>query len=78
MNLPPYHPNCRGIVTVEEANSELGGSAIEAGIMFSPSADLTPDELGARMFGDFDDLDSALLDSLMGGAAGAIIYGDNE
>ncbi len=78
-NLPPYHPNCRGIVTLEVKNSgaslTLGGSAVQAGVMLSPSEDLSPDELAERMFGEFDNLDDALLGSLVGGA---IIYGDNE
>lgn len=82
-NLPPYHPNCRGIVTLEVKNS---GASLSAGTLvpsFAPgtalqlTADLTPEQLGARMFGDFDDVDSALLDAVLGGG-GALIFGDNE
>jgi hypothetical protein len=73
LNLPPYHPNCRGIATIEggEGDAGLGGSAIEAGVFLSASADLTPDQLAARMFGDFDDLDGAILDNLLGSGVGA-------
>ena len=82
MNLPPYHPNCRGIVTLEEKNrgatllpfttsSVVPGSALQ-------SADLTPDELAAQMFGDFDDLDSAMLDSALGIGAGALFFTDGD
>ena len=81
-NLPPYHPNCRGIVTLEVKNrgaslSVLGGSAIQPGVALQSTADLTPDQLGARMFGDFDDTDGAMLDAVLGGG-GALLFGDNE
>lgn len=82
MNLPPYHPNCRGIATLEQTG---GGKALAAFATSSvvpgtalQTADLTPDELAARMFGDFDDLDEALLGTLLGAGAGALIFGDNE
>jgi hypothetical protein len=82
MNLPPYHPNCRGIATLEVKNSGaslnvLGGSAVQAGVALQSTADLTPDQLGARMFGEFDDVDGAMLDAVLGGGA-ALIFGDNE
>lgn len=81
LNLPPYHPGCRGIATVEATTQgaalTLGGSAIQSGVLLSPSSDLTPDELAARMFGDFDNLDDVYLDTLFGTGAAAL-YGDNE
>ena len=81
-NLPPYHPNCRGIVTLEVENrgaslSGLGGSAIQPGVALVATAELTPEQLGARMFGEFDDVDGELLDAVLGGGA-ALIFGDNE
>ncbi len=82
MNLPPYHPNCRGIATLEVKNSGaslsgLGGSAVQPGVALVDSAELTPDQLGARMFGEFDDFDGDLLDAVLGGG-GALLFGDNE
>lgn len=84
-NLPPYHPNCRGIVTLEVKNSGaslsvLGGGAVHsfaAGVALQSVAELTPEELGARMFGDFDSVEGDLLDVVLGGG-GALIFGDNE
>jgi hypothetical protein len=82
LNLPPYHPNCRGIATLEDQNSRasltLGGSPIQAGVLLAPSADLTPDELAGRMFGDFDNLDDSLLAGLIGAGTGEQVFGDNE
>ena len=79
MNLPPYHPNCRGIATLEVKNSgaSLSGGAVNAGIALRQTEDLTPDQLGARMFGDFDDVDASMLDAVLGGG-GALVFGDNE
>jgi hypothetical protein len=79
MNLPPYHPNCRGIATLEVKNSgaSLSGGAVNAGTALTASEDLTPDQLAARMFGEFDDVDSAMLDAVLGGG-GALVFGDNE
>jgi len=82
MNLPPYHPNCRGIATLEVENrgaslNVLGGSSIAPGHALVGSAELTPEQLGARMFGEFDDVDGNLLDAVLGGG-GALIFGDNE
>ena len=82
MNLPPYHPNCRGIATLEVKNSGaslsgLGGSSVQPGVALVDSAELTPDQLGARMFGEFDDVDGNLLDAVLGGG-GALVFGDNE
>lgn len=78
-NLPPYHPNCRGIATLEVKNS---GASLNVGVGVFGSRlvdtnDLTPDQLGARMFGEFDDADGAMLDAVLGGG-GALIFGDNE
>ncbi len=83
MNLPPYHPYCRGIVTLEVKNrgADLAAgfvaSSIAPGRALSVSADLTPDQLAARMFGDFEALDAETLSIALGvGAAAA--FGDNE
>ena len=78
-NLPPYHPNCRGIVTLEVKNSgaSLSGGAIQPGVALTASEDLTPDQLAARMFGEFDDVDGNMLDAVLGGGSG-LVFGDNE
>jgi len=79
MNLPPYHPNCRGIATLEVKNSEaaLTLGAVNSGVALRQTEDLTPDQLGAQMFGEFDDVDGNMLDAVLGGG-GALIFGDNE
>jgi len=79
LNLPPYHPNCRGITTLEVKNSgaSLSLGAIQPGVALTATEDLTPDQLAARMFGDFDDVDGNLLDAVLGGG-GALVFGDNE
>lgn len=74
MNLPPYHPYCRGIATLESKNSRasaLASGAIAPGYAMTGTGDLTSEQLGARMFGDFDEADGALLDSLLGIGGGA-------
>lgn len=74
LNLPPYHPNCRGIATLESEKSRASAlltGAIAPGYRVTGSGDLTSDQLGARMFGDFDEADGALLDSLLGIGGGA-------
>ena len=81
LNLPPYHPNCRGIVTLEVKNSGaslsvLGGSAVQPGVALQSPAELSPEQLAARMFGDFDDVDGDLLDAVLGGG-GALLFGDD-
>lgn len=81
MHLPPYHPYCRGIVTLEQRGGMqqpalLGGLA--AGERMLDSGDLTPDQLAARMFGDFDDLDeTALVLALGAGGSAAFGVGDD-
>lgn len=76
LNLPPYHPNCRGIVTLEEKNrvqpAALGGLAM--GERMLDSGDMSPDELGAMMFGDFDGLDDQFLALALGAGAAADFY----
>lgn len=80
LHLPPYHPNCRGIVTMEKQGSNqqpaiLAGLA--AGERMLDTDDLTPDQLAARMFGEFDDLDDAFLAAALGaGGAAAFDVGD--
>jgi hypothetical protein len=77
-NLPPYHPNCRGIVTLEVKNRGASLSEVAVpGVALRSSDELTPDQLGARMFGEFDDVDGDLLDAVLGGG-GALLFGDNE
>jgi len=78
MHLPPYHPNCRGIVTLEDQNSRASLNAGDPALlglaggqrMVSTDA-MTPDELSAQMFGDFQDLEGGLLDAILGAGAGA-------
>lgn len=76
MHLPPYHPNCRGIVTLEDQNSRAtlnagGALGLSAGGRIVSSEAMTPDELSAQMFGDFADLEGGLLDAILGVGAGA-------
>lgn len=78
MNLPPYHPNCRGIVVLEVKNR---GSAFPiAGVgaaRLTSTEGLTQEQLASRMFGDFDDLDDQALSFALGVGAGSD-FGDNE
>lgn len=80
MNLPPYHPNCRGIVTLEQKNRVGTGSVLglAAGERMIDSGDLTPDQLASRMFGEFDDLDDAYIASMLGAGGAAIYDGGDE
>lgn len=75
LNLPPYHPNCRGIVTLEEKNRAAAAPALLGGLAMGErmidSGDLSPDELGAMMFGNFDDLDAQFLALTLGAGAAA-------
>jgi len=72
MELPPYHPYCRGITTLEIANQgsalSLGvsSSGVSSGRLLHSSEDLTPDQLASRLFGDFDDLDNLFVDGILG------------
>ena len=80
MHLPPYHPNCRGIVTLEDKNSRASLSAgdsalgLAAGERLVSTDALTPDELNARMFGDFADLEDGLLGAILGAGAAAEFF----
>lgn len=81
MHLPPYHPNCRGIVTLEQAGAGQSPailSGLAAGERMLDTGDLTPDQLAARMFGDFDDLDDAYLGAALGVGAGAAFGVDDD
>lgn len=87
MELPPYHPNCRGIATLEvrnrgaSLNLGLQASGVSAGRLLHSSEDLTPDQLQNRLFGDFDDLDELFMDSILGVGAGAAFgtdFGDED
>lgn len=83
MNLPPYHPNCRGIATIQNVNQGatlavgLSSSGISPGRLLHSSEDLTPEQLGNRLFGDFDDLDDLFMDSILGVGAGAFFGVDD-
>lgn len=81
MQLPPYHPFCRGIATLEirGAAPSVGGpvGGVTPGIALLGIEGLTEDQLGARMFGDFDDLADDALAIALGIGAGAD-FGDNE
>ena len=79
MELPPYHPYCRGIATIVQSggspmNIGLGPSGVSAGRLLHSSEDLTPAQLQNRLFGDFDDLDGLFMDSVLGVGSGAL-YG---
>lgn len=81
LNLPPYHPNCRGIVTLEQKNRVGDGAllGLAAGERMIDTGDLTPDQLASRMFGDFDDLDEGYLGSILGVGGGAVFgVGDGD
>jgi hypothetical protein len=81
LNLPPYHPNCRGIVTLEQKNRVGAGAALgglAAGERMLATEGLSPEQLAARMFGDFDDLDDAYIASMLGAGGAAIYDGGDE
>ena len=82
LHLPPYHPNCRGIVTLEDKNragsATIGGVSLAGGMRMIDSEGLTPDQVAARMFGDFDDLDDAFLASALGAGSAAVYVTDGD
>jgi len=83
MELPPYHPYCRGIATlITSGGAGLGlgltASGVSAGRLLHSSEDLTPEELQNRLFGDFDDLDELFMDSVLGVGAGAVFFTEEE
>jgi len=85
MELPPYHPYCRGIATIQISggagtglNVGFAASGVSAGRLLHSSEDLTPEELQNRLFGDFDDLDELFMDSVLGVGAGAAFGLDDE
>jgi len=90
MELPPYHPYCRGIATIQNAaggsalNVGLASSGVSSGRLLHSSEDLTPEQLGNRLFGDFDDLDELFMDGILGVGAsadfglGLALFGDEE
>ena len=64
MELPPYHPYCRGIATIQIAGGTgsslatgFAASGVSSGRLLHSSEDLTPEQLQNRLFGDFDDFD---------------------
>lgn len=76
LELPPYHPYCRGIVTLQTSpdvplDVGFAASGVSAGRLLHSSEDLTPEQLQNRLFGDFDDLDELFMDSVLGVGAGA-------
>lgn len=81
LNLPPYHPYCRGIVDLEVQNR---GTAFEESTNIAPGVALlgvegmTQRQLAARMFGTFDDLDDDALSIALGAAGAPVVFGDNE
>ncbi len=82
MELPPYHPYCRGIATIQTVgagsalNVGLASSGVSAGRLLHSSEDLTPTQLQNRLFGDFDDLDELFMDSVLGVGAGAVFVSE--
>lgn len=77
LELPPYHPYCRGIVTIESsvgAPLDIGitASGVSAGRLLHSSEDLTPEQLQNRLFGDIADLDELFMDSVLGVGSGAL------
>ncbi len=87
MELPPYHPYCRGIATIQTVgaggalNVGLASSGISAGRLLHSSEDLTPEQLGNRLFGDIDDLNELFMDDVLGVGAGAafgVAFFDDE
>lgn len=78
MNLPPYHPNCRGIVTLEQKNRGASSAllGLAAGERLVATDGLSQDQLAARMFGEFDDLEEGYLGSLLGVGAGGAFFTD--
>lgn len=78
LNLPPFHPWCRGIATIVTKSS--GGGLAVAGaasrILLGPD-EVTPDQLGLRLFGDLADLQGAEFEGILALGAGAL-FGDNE
>ena len=88
MELPPYHPYCRGIATLQVVGGSgtslaigFAASGVSSGRLLSSSEDLTPEQLQNRLFGDFDDLDGLFMDSVLGVGAGAAFgseFGDDD
>lgn len=81
LHLPPYHPNCRGVVSMEQRGGMrqpaiMGGLA--AGERMLDTDNLTPEQLGARMFGEFDDMDESFLALALGAGAGAAYSPDDD
>ena len=78
MNLPPYHPNCRGIVTLEQKNRGASSAllGLAAGERLVATDGLSQDQLAARMFGEFDDLEEGYLGNLLGVGSGAAFLTD--
>lgn len=78
LNLPPFHPWCRGIATiVTKSGSGLGVAAATAARFLLRPDELTPDQLGNRLFGDLADLEVAEFEGILALGAGAV-FGDNE
>jgi hypothetical protein len=80
MNLPPYHPYCRGITSLEVENRGTASAGFGAapGVGLVGVEGLTQDQIAARMFGTFDDLDDEALAIALGGAGAPLVFGDNE
>ena len=80
LNLPPYHPNCRGVVSLEDTTMQDPAivQGLAQGERMIDSGDLTPDQVAARMFGNFDDIDDAFLAAALGAGAGAEFATDGD
>lgn len=78
LNLPPYHPWCRGIATIitKGGGSSAAGGILGSRLLLRPD-EITPDQLGNRLFGDLADLEGAEFEGILALGAGAL-FGDNE
>lgn len=83
LNLPPYHPWCRGIATIvtKDALASPIIPAVALGQMdaIRGTEGLDPDALGRRLFGDISDLEIQQYENMFGiGLAGLFFVGDEE
>lgn len=77
LNLPPYHPWCRGIATIVTKSGGGVTAAVVASRLLLRPDEITPEQLGNRLFGDLADLEGAEFEGILALGAGAL-FGDNE
>jgi len=84
LNLPPYHPWCRGIATIIPKGAGVSSQMIPAVALGQMDAirgteGLDPDALGNRLFGDISDLELQQYENMFGiGLAGLLLLDDEE